>query len=247
MTRLLALVWLCALLATPQALASETVYRAGPSQPCTCRCGGSAVAINPQGYWLTARHVFAGCTYMELRTNEGERYLVDNILHHPTADLTLFRTAPFTTGLPVSLNRLRNGQAGFHVGYPQNRPGAVHSQLTGESWMEQEKGREPIMVWSEVSRDLNNNEIVSGLSGGPVLDADGAIVGITFGIALESRAPLTTTVEAIEYLLRYRGILGAATEAPANVRVASLNAANYSRVAERLRRNYVVARLYCEG
>jgi S1-C subfamily serine protease len=141
---------------------------------------GTAFAIDPSGLWATARHVVHECQRIALRSSRGwvEARLV---WHHEQADLAVLRSATGIPALALSTQPLRRGQAGFAIGYPQGRPGAVEGLLLGRSQMHAEgrfRGRAPTVSWAERARVPDFEGSLGGISGGPLLDNDGHVIGV---------------------------------------------------------------------
>ncbi|MFZ9485071.1 MAG: S1 family peptidase [Alphaproteobacteria bacterium] len=147
--------------------------RRGPST-------GTAFSIDPAGLWLTARHVVHECERIGLRRDRSQvRATVAWV--HPRADLALLRTQGGTPPLALAPAPLVLGQDGYAIGFPQGRPGAVHGRVLGRSQMQAEgrfAGRAPTIAWAERGREPDFSGSIGGISGGPVLDARGHVVGV---------------------------------------------------------------------
>src|SRR3546814_17084344 len=95
--------------------------------------------------------------------------------------LALFRAAVRAEPVAFGGDDLTIGQAGYHFGYPHGRPGAMRSQLLGRGGMRvtgRYSTREPVLAWAEVERVPDSDDALSGLSGGPVVEAAGRLVGV---------------------------------------------------------------------
>ncbi|MBL8700510.1 MAG: trypsin-like peptidase domain-containing protein [Alphaproteobacteria bacterium] len=141
---------------------------------------GSAFSVDREGVWLTARHVVQDCAQVGLRGSRGwVRAAVAWI--HPRADLAMLRTESGTAALPRSPEPLTLGVDGFGMGFPQGKPGAVHGRLMGRSQMQAEgrfNGRAPTLSWAEVQRQPDFDGSLGGISGGPMLDRSGRLIGV---------------------------------------------------------------------
>ena len=149
----------------PSAAARTPVYIMKPGKPCKRFCTGSAFAIDREGHWLTARHVVTGCRQIAITDNAGRRTPVKQILHHPSADISLLTTSASSFALPLNLSRLFQRQNGFHFGFPKGKPGEVHSVLLGHARSRRGGAggtQEPVVAWAEVSR----NPVRKGSLGG---------------------------------------------------------------------------------
>lgn len=143
---------------------------------------GTAFAVNTRGDWVTARHVVDGCDSVGLLVGPGQYVPVENITVSPDHDLALISTG--RSPHPVTLDLvtpLRIGTEGYHVGYPQGRPGEIATRLMARSNLVtrgRREGTEPILAWAEIGRTRGLNGSLGGISGGPVFDADGRVRGV---------------------------------------------------------------------
>src|SRR6202012_3752819 len=98
---------------------------------------------------------------------------------------------------------------------------------------------EPVLVWAETGRTDGLTGTLGGLSGAPALDDRGRVVGVTIAEAPRRGRIYTTAPETTARALGPRAALasGAAGEA--------VDAGNYGRVADDLRRNLRVAQVVC--
>jgi serine protease Do len=127
---------------------------------CRHTCTGTAFAIDQAGHWFTAGHVVEGCHTVALvvgKTARGEPVgrLVQRIWSLQNADLSLLQTDGSPLHLPLQSSPLYLGQDGFHYGYPQGEPGAVHGRVLGRMWLRHSRRRgidESAVAWVEVGR-----------------------------------------------------------------------------------------------
>ena len=145
---------------------------------------GTAFAINRSGAWLTARHVVDGCSDVGLSVGNGRVVPVEAVQTSGSSDLALLRTdrAPHAVVLEID-EPLRIGQVGYHVGFPQGAAGEASSQLLSRSRLVT-RGRyeldESVLAWVETGRSSGLEGTLSGMSGGPVFDDRGVVVGVIF-------------------------------------------------------------------
>lgn len=209
-----------------------------PFQP----SAGTAFSIAGAGRWLTARHVVEGCRQPALVVGGGRVVAADVRLAH-RADIALLITEGGPPALPVSANEdLRVGQRAFHPGYPQGRAGEVASRLLGRETLHvQGRGKhdEPVLAWAEVGRTDGLEGTLAGLSGAPVLDRRGRVVGVTIAEAPRRGRIYTTAPDTFGSAIR--GEQGA-DEAALGEQV---TVENYGRVADTLRRDLRVAQIIC--
>lgn len=143
---------------------------------------GTAFSLGQSGYWMTARHVTEGCSRLAIVRADGSGVYASRVLSHPSADISVMWTNGGAPSLALSRAPLEVGQEGFHFGFPQGEPGAVYSTLLGRHRMRVNGVRystsEPVIAWAERSRDADPDKPLSGISGGPIVDDTGAVVGV---------------------------------------------------------------------
>lgn len=210
----------------------------GPKQ----NSSGTAFAVAP-GVWMTARHVADGCDRVGIVTGPRTAARGGDVLVHANADLALFRAAVRAEPVAFGGNDLRVGQTGYHFGFPRGEPGAVRSQLLGRGSMRvsgRYSTREPVLAWAEVERVPDRDEPLSGISGGPVFDAAGRLVGVHVAGSLRRGRSFTTAPESIRELLARAGV-----DADGGTPVPALDDRKFAGVGEQLRSALVVAKAIC--
>ena len=209
-----------------------------PFQPAS----GTAFSIAGDGRWLTAKHVVQGCRRPALVVGGGRAVSADVRLS-PRADIALLITAGGPPALPVTaLAPLRVGQRGFHPGFPQGTPGEVASRLLGREVLHV-KGRgrhdEPVLAWAEVGRTEGLDGTLAGLSGAPVMDRRGRVVGVTIAEAPRRGRVYTTAPDTLGPAIR-------GEQRPDEPLTSEpVTTENYGRVADDLRRDLRVAQVVC--
>ena len=204
---------------------------------------GTAFAINKSGVWLTARHVVDGCTDIGLAIDDGRVAPVMKVEISKTSDLALLYTDRAPRALKLDLDHdLRIGDVGYHVGFPQGNSGEASSQLLSRSRLVTH-GRyaldEPVLAWSETSRSPGIDGTLAGMSGGPVFDETGAVVGVTVAESARRGRIYSEAPDAINRFLEEKGLVAPGDEAR------PLAAESYSREAEKLRRDLAVVKVIC--
>ena len=143
---------------------------------------GTAFAVTRNGQWITARHVVDGCDSVGLLVAPGQYVPVESVTLDPDHDLALISTGRSPNPVKLDLSTpLHIGTEGYHVGYPQGRPGEVASKLMSRSKLITRGRRdssEPILAWAEVGRTRGLEGTLGGISGGPVFDAQGRVRGV---------------------------------------------------------------------
>lgn len=204
---------------------------------------GTAFAINKSGAWLTARHVVEGCAQVGLAVSDGRMVRVDAVRTSRESDLALLITNRAPAALKLDLDReLRIGEAGYHVGFPQGRSGEARSELQARSRL-LTRGRyvteENVLAWGEKARSDGIDGTLSGMSGGPVFDAGGAVIGVTVAESPGRGRIYAAGPETIARFLDEQGLL-ASGDAPHPIAATS-----YIREADRLRSKQAIVKVLC--
>jgi len=209
-----------------------------PFQPAS----GTAFSIARDGRWVTARHVVEGCRRPALVVGGGRAVAADVRLA-PRADVAVLITQGGPPALPVAASApLRRGQRAFHPGFPQGRPGEVASRLLGRETLKV-TGRgardEPVLAWAEVGRTAGLNGTLSGLSGAPVLDRQGQVVGVTLAESPRRGRVYTTAPDTFGPAIRGQ------QQADEVLLDEPITVDNYGLVADSMRRDLRVAQVVC--
>jgi serine protease Do len=216
-----------------------------PANP-TSETLGTAFSVADSGVWLSARHVFEGCSQAALIVGPG-RGVAAEVELDPSSDIAILRTLGGAPALPLALDRpLQPGQRAFHPGYPSGRPGEAATRLLGrQSLVVRGRGErgarsEPVLAWAEAGRTDQLKGDLAGLSGAPALDAAGRVVGLTIAEAPRRGRIYTIAPEAIRAALVRAGVRPSPAMPSDPVTVE-----NYGRAADTLRRELRVAEVMC--
>jgi len=204
---------------------------------------GTAFAINEAGAWLTARHVVDGCTRVGLAVGNGRMVRVEDVRTSPNSDLALLITDRAPVALRLDLSReLHVGEPGFHVGFPQGMTGEAVSVLESRSNLVT-RGRyameEPVLTWAEKGRTDGIEGTLSGMSGGPVFDRDGAVIGVTVAESPRRGRIYSASPDSIRRFLDDQGYIAPGGDAR------PISAATYADEADRLRDARAVVKVLC--
>lgn len=205
---------------------------------------GTAFSIGRDGVWMTARHVVDGCRQVYLITAPRRGTRVGRVWVDRRSDIAFLETRSGRAPLPFRGEPLRANLKAYHFGFPKGRPGDVSSVLMGRRRMRvigRYRTEEPVIAWAETRRVPESEGHLGGISGGPAVDAQGRIVGVTVaGSKRRGRVYTTAPVAMREALKRAR--LSAQT---ASGPVMTVSNADFDEVGRQLRRNLTVAQVYC--
>jgi serine protease Do len=143
---------------------------------------GSGFLIDPQGYLLTNFHVVDGADRVTVTLVDGRSFRADVVGVDPAIDVALLRI-PGVAGLPTVVlgdsATLRPGQWVCAIGNPL---GYVHSVTVGVvSYL----GRK--LFDQSLDAYIQTDAAISlGNSGGPLIDAEGRVVGITTAVSAQA-------------------------------------------------------------
>lgn len=203
---------------------------------------GTAFSIADTGRWVTAKHVVEGCRRPALLIGDG-RAVAASVRLAVRADIAILITDGGSPALatPIAI-AVHRGERGFHPGFPRGRPGEVSTLLLGPERLHRRglgHAGAPVLAWAEVGRTEGLRGTLAGLSGAPVLDRDGRVVGVTIAESPRRGRVYTTSPETLA--LAVRGM----AEHGEDVLDEPLTIDNYGRAANDLRRDLRVAQVVC--
>ncbi len=205
---------------------------------------GTAFSINTDGYWMTARHVVDGCEDVSLLVAPNRYLPVRDVSVSETNDLALLYAPPSLAPVALDIsNELRVGSYGYHVGYPQGRPGEAASRLISRSRLVtsgRRRGEESVLTWAETGRTKDLEGTLGGLSGGPVYDSDGRVRGVIIAESPRRGRIYSASPETIRTFLAEQDVM------PLGDRPVPFDPGSYGGSADRVRQSLQVVKVACK-
>jgi S1-C subfamily serine protease len=140
---------------------------------------GSGVVIDQQGLIVTAAHVVAGTSTVEIRFVTGERVSAQVLGTDEANDIALLRVDRLPEGVPVAVlgdsDRVQVGDVVVAIGSPFGLSGTVTQGIVSavnRSWNPPGDRLRTGLIQTDAP-------INPGNSGGPLFDAQGEVIGIT--------------------------------------------------------------------
>ncbi len=208
---------------------------------------GTAFSIDDRGLWITARHVTHECDQLVLLRPFRSPLPVTGLAEHNRADVALLQTEGGYEALHVNYQAPQYNQEGFHFGFPRGEPGAVYSRLIGRKTLKstgKRTYRETIHVWAEKIRVPDTDKNLGGISGGPILNRNGDVVGIHVAGSIRRGRSFSSLPDNISDLVNEND-LRLQTDDIYDIDQSSLTPIAFSRVGEDLRKDLTVAQVVC--
>lgn len=153
-------------------------------------------AFLQNGYVLTANHVIEGSNDIEILSYTGERYTAEIIKKDLFHDIAVLRIQTPVEGFRVSSAELYNGDAVLTVGQPTGLPTWSYSE-----GMVTNTAKECRLDGNVLHMVTSDNQVMSGNSGGPMVDAKGELAGILVGSSVQTGEALSVSLKDIKAFL----------------------------------------------
>ena len=146
---------------------------------------GSGWAVGPDTF-VTNAHVVAGQDDTRVETNDGQSASATPIAYNPRNDIAVLRADVDVPALPA-LARARRGTAAAVIGYPNDGPLTITPARAGQTRLllgDDAYGAGP---FERLMLSLRGS-VRHGNSGGPLVDAEGRVLGTVFAATTEGPA-----------------------------------------------------------
>lgn len=208
---------------------------------------GTAFSINGDGVWVTARHVTDSCDLVGLRKVDGRLVRVSRVSAQPDADISILWTRGGAPALAVIDPQLLVGQDGYSFGFPKGDPGDVYGRVIGRNRM-LARGHyntdEPIVAWTQLRRIPDIGTDLSGISGGPWVNAAGEVIGVHVAGAPRRGRSYSTAPRTLKAAIGRASIRPQAD--PADLpQTSSLTPSRFGAFGKALRQQQTVAQVVC--
>jgi S1-C subfamily serine protease len=195
--------------------------------------------------WFTARHVAtAGCDQVVF-LDKDKRIPGRVAFADPDADLAvLIAPDEEAPALPIETAAVSDDEHAYAFGYPKGMLGGTEDMLLGRAELKlagRLNGMAPVLAWTEVARYPDDLESIAGISGGPMIDASGKVIGIIVAASVRRGRNYSVAPEMIEAIAKKFGASRDATPA----RDALAPPVALDRAAEALSKNMRIAEIYC--
>ena len=208
---------------------------------------GTSFAVAP-GAWLTARHVANGTCQRVILIVNGRKVPAQIAYLHPQADLALLKTADASgPSLPLGTGDVEQNEIGYSFGYPKEKLGGTQDRLMGRSRMRlsgEINGTGPVLTWAEIARYPDDLPALSGMSGGPVFDDQGKIIGIMVAASVRRGRVHTVAPEILQATEQSFALTDASANAAPVSEIAGQNV-SLSATASALHRSARIVPTYC--
>jgi serine protease Do len=201
-----------------------------------------------RGLWLTARHVVGDDCDKIVLIIDGMNVFAKIKYLDPNADLAVLQTAAIAVpALPIEAADPAEDESAFAFGFPKGMLGGTQDQLMGRTHMKlggRLMGTAAVLTWTELQRYPDNLESLSGISGGPMLDENGDVIGIIVAASVRRGRNYTVAPEILHKIENELGLVESRPE-QMSARDAVTQPVSLNNSATALSKNARIALTYC--
>lgn len=208
---------------------------------------GTAFAVDGSGTYVTARHVVDGCKALFFPRERGGYDRIKLTKSEQNRDFAIVRAGDSSSyHLAVRKEPARRGTEGFMMGYPQGNPADVRATVIGRTEMRSSgryRMREPVIAWVERERRPGFGGSLGGISGGPVFDSDGTVIGTVVAGAPRRGRVYTTHPRVFEET----DLVDESREGRILKPRGGITRGNFDEVGDGFRRSGVIRQVFCKA
>jgi len=197
--------------------------------------------------WMSARHVLNDqCAHIIMIVG-GRNVAAQLKYNDDNADLAVIRAeVPDVTALPLETGEMQEDDAAYAFGFPQGILGGTAGSYLGRTRLKFGgflSGSAPVLAWTETSRYPDELDSIAGISGGPVINEKGNVVGIIVAASVRRGRDYTVAPEILRSVAQQfevaRGI------EPAPVRSLVTPPVSLSASADAMSKTHRIVETYC--
>jgi S1-C subfamily serine protease len=156
--------------------------------------------------WISARHVVNNDCARIILIIAGKNVDAQIVYLDESADLAVLR-APTPAALPLALADPGPDPTdrAYAFGFPQGTLGATADSYLGRTRLRlggRLVGTAPVLAWTELDREPADFDSIAGISGGPIIDANGYVIGIIVAASVRRGRNYTVAPELLLYAER---------------------------------------------
>ena len=208
---------------------------------------GTAFLVDGSGTYVTARHVIDGCEAIYIVRSGGGYEEVVSAVSGRNRDFAVLKSASRQRfHMQLSARVLGRGSEGYMMGFPQGNAADVRATVIGATEMRSSgryRAREPVLAWVERERRPGFGGSLGGISGGPVFDAGGTVVG-TVVAGAPRRGRVYTTHPRV---FREAGLLEISKKGRTPKLEGGIHAGNFDTIGKTLRASGAIKQVYCKA